>query len=53
VLFPLLGLLLFALIGLLLLPTSPLPLVGLAAYMLIFALRSFVHAAKEKKIGAF
>ena len=43
----------FALIGLLLLPTSPLPLVGLAAYMLIFALRSFVHAAKEKKIGAF
>lgn len=43
----------FAFIGLLLLPTSPLPLVGLAVYMLAFAVRDFVIALKGKKIGAF
>ena len=43
----------FALIGLLLLPTSPLPLVGLAVYMLAFAVRDLVISLKEKKLGAF
>ena len=36
----------FALIGLSLLPTSPLPLVGLAAYMLVKALASLVKSSK-------
>ncbi|MBQ7204027.1 MAG: hypothetical protein IJS03_08465 [Eubacterium sp.] len=43
----------FALIGLLLLPTSPLPLVGLAAYMIMFAVRSLILAVKDKNVGQF
>lgn len=43
----------FALIGLLLLPTSPFPLVGLAAYMLVVAVRSFVASVKNKTLGDF
>ncbi len=43
----------FALIGLLLLPTSPLPLVGLAIYMLAFAVRGFIVAAKNKAVIEF
>ncbi|MBQ9518065.1 MAG: hypothetical protein IJI47_04125 [Eubacterium sp.] len=43
----------FALIGLALLPTSPLPLIGLAVYMLAFAVRSLIIAAKGKQIAAF
>ena len=43
----------FALIGLLLLPTAPLPLVGLAAYMLAFAVRDFISSCREKKSAEF
>lgn len=43
----------FALIGLLLLPSSPLPLIGLAVYMLAFAARSLVLAVKAKAVGGF
>ena len=43
----------FAFIGLLLLPTSPLPLVGLAVYMLAFAVCDFVKSVKAKAVGKF
>ncbi|MBR3149139.1 MAG: hypothetical protein IKF64_03135, partial [Eubacterium sp.] len=43
----------FALIGLLLLPTSPLPLVGLAVYMLAFAVRDLVISVKKKQTAQF
>ncbi|MBQ8078159.1 MAG: hypothetical protein IJ235_07245, partial [Eubacterium sp.] len=43
----------FAFIGLLLLPTSPLPFVGLTVYMLAFAVRSFILAVRDKQISAF
>lgn len=43
----------FAFIGLALLPTSPLPLVGLAAYMLAFAVKDFVVSVKQKQVKQF
>lgn len=43
----------YALIGLLILSTSPLPLIGLVALMLAFAFRYFVSAIKNKKVVDF
>ncbi len=43
----------YAFIGLMLLPTSPLPLVGLAVYMLAFAVKDFLVSIKSKQISGF
>ncbi len=43
----------YALIGLFLLPTSPLPLVGLAVFMLAYAVRDLCLASRQKQMPTY